>query len=121
MENLASEHNQLKLMADKINLIKEQIKEKISSLPENSKLTKVGNKGFSINFTDLSSDLNLSPSYYNFKYQYEKINEFIESISPFAIESRLNRAINERSVMVKNCKIRLHPEVIEYVKELLDK
>ena len=75
--------------------------------------------GFTIKYSDLSS-LNLTPAFYDFRYQYEKINDMIESISPFAIISRLQKAIEDKYIKIKDLQVKLHPEVIKNIQGLLN-
>lgn len=116
---MKTEQNELNLLADKINLIKNQIKESISSLPDNNKINRISKQGFTINYHSLF-ETNLSPSFYDFKYQYEKINEFIEIISPFDIIDKLQKAVVDKHIRIKNLQVKLHPEVIKNIQGLLD-
>lgn len=118
--SILKSHNELKALADKINSIKEYIKEQISSLPNNSKMTKVGDNAFTIKSSDLVNTI-LTSTFYDYKYQYKKINEFIDTVPPFTIINRLKDVVRDKVVLVKKERIKLHPEVIENLKELLDK
>ena len=119
LDDIVTEQEELIQLADRINGIKNQIKEKINSLPDNSKINRMSGVGFTIKYSDLSS-LNLTPAFYDFRYQYEKINDMIESISPFAIISRLQKAIEDKYIKIKDLQVKLHPEVIKNIQGLLN-
>lgn len=118
METIRTNQQKISEFYSKIGQIREQIKSQITALPDNENVTKLSDNAFIMSSSDLSME-DFSPSFYDFKYQYTKINELLDSISPNSILNRLDRAIKDKFIMVNNHRVKLNPKVREYLKQII--
>lgn len=118
MEKLRDNREKIDELYGKILSIREEIKSQITSLPDNEVITKLSDNAFTMSSANLSAE-DFSPIFYDFKYQYSKINELLDSISPLSIINRLDRAIKDKFIMVNNQRVKLNPKVREYLKQLI--
>ncbi len=85
----------IKQFKEEISILIKQSKENIKNLPDNPKIKRLNSNCFTINKNDL--DDNLSPYYYDFKYQYKMIvdnlnvpnEKFIEKLDKIILEKRV--------------------------------
>ena len=98
----------------KVKDIVAQIAKLIESCPDNTKIERTGNS-FLIRVKDLSKNFNLSPDYYDFKYQYKLISEYLQKNSN---SIAINKILNDKKILVDGSYITLHPEVFENVKKI---
>lgn len=108
----------------KIDELKEKIREKIKSLPENTRIKKISSNICIVKSSDLGACW--SPEYHMFSKQYELILQQLEEKSLEKILSKLRTMINSGHVVAKDQIYNsrkysqpLHPQVIEYLKEIL--
>ena len=99
----------------KVKDIVAQIAKLIESCPDNPKIERTGNS-FLIRVKDLSENFNLSPAYYDFKYQYKLISEYLQKNSN---SIAINKILNHKKILVNGSYITLHPDVCENVKKIL--
>ena len=113
--------------------IKEDINNIIRSLPDNPDIQRLSNSPncFIVQLSTVQADRhhNLSPVYYDFKYQYRKLINKVNQLEILTIDKALNDIISEGQFKVytgqnmhgQKCHetIKLHPEVIKRLKELI--
>lgn len=119
MEQIKEQQNDINNFYNRIVNIKNNIKNQIENLPQNKNIEQLSDTAFIISSSNLNKDCVLSARFYDFKYQYKKIGILLNSISPHSIYNRLQTAINEKSIMVNNERIKLHPDVIKHLETLL--
>ena len=114
-------------------LIKRKLRKKIRSFPNNPNIKRISNSPNC--YTMMSSEIfkdkdhTMSAEYYDFKYQYKRITDTIRKMDITSIETSLERwikngyldystysQINQRFFPNR---MKLHPQVIEYLKTLL--
>jgi hypothetical protein len=103
--------------------IKEGINNLLLSMPDNPDIKRIGNgpRCFSINFSSIRKDagLNLSPYYYDWQYQYEKLILKVNATNITHLVVVIENAIKNKHFVHDNEKVILHPEVIKQLKSLL--
>lgn len=100
--------------------VKRKINSQIRNLPDNPNIKRIGSNCFSISSSELpKNNFNMSPRFYDFKFQYEKIVEKLKLINPFALYNFLNKIIEEKKFRLENETILLNPKVIDYLKSLI--
>jgi len=99
--------------------MKESIMNKILSLPQNKKIKVLSQspRCFVIQRKDLGSS-NLSVEYHDFVCQYEMIAFAINNKKPESLSSFVESIIESGRIEYKMATYNLHPQVIEYIKEL---
>ena len=130
--------NRLKEKLLRVTLLLEDIKmdlqEKILNLPDNPDIQRLkGQTGaFVIMSSVMSADkgMNMSPRYYDFKYQYEFLCEIIDHTDPFNLEQKLNEIVSSGVTKhyydgkewfgTSTSAFRFHPSVISCLKEVLN-
>ena len=101
----------------KVKDIVAQIAKLIESCPDNPNIERIENgNSFLIRVKDLSKNFNLSPDYYDFKYQYKLISEYLQKNSN---SIAINKILNDKKILVNGSYITLHPDVCENVKKIL--
>ena len=114
-------------------LVKRKIRQKIRSLPDNSNINRISNSPncFTMMASEIfkDKDMTFSAEYYDFKYQYKKICQFIRKMDITKIQSNIQKWIDEGYINYREYtyllqrythnRIKLHPQVIKYLKELL--
>lgn len=88
----------------------------LMNIPQNKDITGVSKNSFTINGSSLAS---FAPSYYNFKYQTaELVIVLMRSVEPLR---KLDTVLKDEYFTAFGGRyIRLHPEVITYIKTLYD-
>lgn len=101
-------------IAEKVKKLKAEIATEIRNLPDNPKIHRIGKNTYTINVSDLSEDVKLSPRHYDFKRQYEEIIRLVERTNIKDVESRLDEIIRTGrwETMV------FHPDVIKNLKRI---
>jgi hypothetical protein len=124
--------NAISEMLEKTNQIKSEISKIIMAMPDNPDIKRIkGNENcFIVNFSQLSKDTNLSPCYYDFKYQYRAIIKKIDTCDILTLDKTIEGFINDGYVKLYGGlnmhsqgtfeKIKLHPTVINELKKLLN-
>lgn len=98
------------------------LQDKISELPDNSKIKRIGTTGaFSMNISDVFSTktASLSPDYYDFKHQYKTLVKILEHTEPGNVFNKLDQICKDGEIRIKNSTLRFHPDVISHLKTLL--
>lgn len=118
-------------MQDKINSIMPLVKEAIAirkritdmilGLPDNPDIERIGKStgAFTIQSSKLDKGI-LSPSHYDFKYQY---HYFTAALLRIPIENTIEwieATLKRGSVKVNDKVFKLHPEVIEHIRRAID-
>lgn len=99
--------------------IKDELGRLILDLPDNPEIKRLSSNPncYIINSSVINKDLHhtLSPEYYDFKYQYKKLVEKIDTMNILQFSDNLKKIINDGKFNVgsNNEVIKLHPKVIE--------
>jgi len=115
--------------------IKMQLEEEIKSLPDNQNIERLkGQTGaFIMSSLDVFADegMNMSPRYYDFKYQQEFLCEIIERVNPFELEAELKKIVangttkywydGHRRFGTSTSTFKFHPSVIKSLQEIIRK
>lgn len=111
-----SEIQELTLQAIKL---RKQIADKILSLPDNPRITRLGNNCFTVQSSAfLNGPWNVA--YHDFKQQYKAINKELTKAPIEDTLKVLNRIINTGYVReTSTYRFRLHPDVIQHLNKLL--
>jgi hypothetical protein len=117
MTKLEKDITNISILVEKI---KKQLTEKINSLPDNPRIHRTGQNGYSMSSKDLSADLNMSPLFYDFKRQYGIIATLIEMRPLEDIPNTLKAIITTGRVTYKEQVWRFHPDVITHLKQLAE-
>lgn len=99
--------------------LREDLKQKILSLPDNPAGTQVG-QGMSISSLELFKHDNWTASFHNFKAQYKKICEFIDSLPVEQVIPRLLSILVIGHIDRKDGRFKLHPDVIKSIAAILE-
>lgn len=133
MENVIAE-TKISSFLTRIDEIKKSLKAEIArvqleikNLPENPNITRISKNIFTINSSQLRNE-SWSPFHYDFKQQYEKIAEVIESIPVEQLQDELNNIIKTEKLVITSsfmgvkCSetIVFHPDVLTNIKNLLE-
>ena len=78
--------------------IKATLKGKVLQLPQNPNINVINDNCYTINFSQLKDGLNLSPTRYDFKYQYKAIAKVIESKPIEKLTEHLKTIIKDRGI-----------------------
>ncbi len=109
-------------LRESINLYREQLEtlcNKISALPQNHDIKPLGKGCFMINSKNFSSDLVLSPYYYDFTYQYEQIVLTIKRRNPEQLIAFCTQLVRKKTIVIcTNHRMRLHPTVADTLEKL---
>lgn len=104
-----------------IETICSQLATLINALPDNPKINRISDNAYTISSSDLGTK-NWSPSYNDFKSQYERIAEDVKrSSDPFnqlATIITVGKVKDHRTTPKKF--VTLHPDVIEHLKGIID-
>ena len=103
-------------LQNKLLEIREEIKRQISSLPDNPKIKRLGERCFTISSKDLGDVW--SPEYHDFKHQYETIIGQLDKMGTAAGVNFLRRALKKGSFWI-GYTYKLNPQVIEHLKSIL--
>jgi len=111
-------------MTNEINRLKQEINDLILNLPDNPKITRLNHSCFTINSSDLSKDLVLSPLYYDFKNQYQKIVDIINETEIHEVVKQLEKLLTPNQsgsywIKYKGIRYRFNPKVIENIKSII--
>ncbi len=97
--------------------LKDEINQRISSLPNNPRITPLGSKGFVMSFANLGNSW--SPEYYNFNTQYQMLADLVgRAESPLSALRRIRSALNDRRVTVGKKSMALHPDVVRNARSI---
>jgi hypothetical protein len=119
MKELKKEMN---ILHERAKAIKKALQDKISELSDNPNINRIGNSGaFSMNMSEVfkTPSMNMSPDYYDFKYQYETLVKILEHIEPINVFNKLEQICNRKQVKLHNKIIKFNPDVISHIKTLL--
>jgi len=103
-----------------------KLQQVILNLHDNPKIKRIAVSGdalseassaFTMNMSDLSRGLELSPDFYDFKYQYKMLVQKLEKSDDFV--ATIENAIKEKEFKIQHKKILLHPDVIKELQKLL--
>ena len=119
--SLSQTIKEYKALAEKI---KAELIAEIDAIPQNKNITPLGNKCFSVSFSEvLNNNGILSPDYYDFEVQKEFLIEVLESDKrSFEKKIEILKEIAEKGKILSQGQhtIRFHPDVIAKIKTLLD-
>ena len=119
--SLSQTIKEYKALAEKI---KTELANEIDAIPQNKNITPLGNKCFSVSFSEiLNNNGILSPDYYDFDAQKEFLIEVLESDKrSFEKKIEILKEIAEKGKILSQGQhtIRFHPDVIVKIKTLLD-
>lgn len=96
--------------------------DKVSLLPDNSDITRLGSGCFSVSLGAIKKnpDLVLDPCYYDFEYQKNVILGILDSGASFELQLKALREIAESGKRTVNGhNIRFHPDVSGKIREIL--
>ncbi len=119
MKELKKEMNSLH---ERAKAIVKALQDKISELPDNPNINRIGNSGaFSMNMSEIfkTPSMNMSPDYYDFKYQYETLVKILGDTEPVKAFNKLEQICKDKGVKLQNKIIKFHPDVISQIKTLL--
>ena len=100
--------------------IKQELTDIILTLPDNPKINRISDRCFTISSADLSSDLCLTPEYYDFKRQYKLIVQIIQKNNVERAQTLMKDIIRKGSIhYLSGVYHRFHPDVVERLKVLM--
>ncbi len=121
MAEIMAIYTTVKEISDKIDRLKKDISKLILSLPDNPRINRLGSNCFTMSSKHLGEAW--SPFYHDFKSQYQKIVEIIESSRPETIVSTLEKIIKPSKFghwyKQGGNRYRFHPEVIKNLQTIL--
>ena len=113
----------IKELSTKAANIRREIQQAILDLPDNRNTKKLNLRCFTMKMSDITPDLCLSPITYDFRHQYEKLCEIIDSTSVEQIYDVLNKILipNSNGVCwIAKERTRLHPKVVANVRKMME-
>ena len=113
----------IKELSTKAANIRYQIKQTILNLPDNRNTKKLSLRCFTMKMSDITPDLCLSPITYDFRHQYEKLCEIIDSTPVEQIYDVLNKILTPNSndvCWIAKERIRLHPKVVANIRKIME-
>jgi len=122
--NAVREHHTMNVISNinfiqsKFDQLKEELKTSILALPDNPKIQRFGANSFTMSSSDMGNIL--SPSYHDFKCQYQAICDLIDYADVVNLIARLDAALTKGTLKRGNETIKLHPDVVKNVKKILD-
>lgn len=113
--------NSITDIEQRIEVIKNDLRNKIQSLPDNSKISRLKSGAFTISSKDIfaSKGTVLSPSYYDFKLQYKYLSEVIDNTNINNLFTTLDFIIVSGTHKIGSNTMKFNPEVIAYLKEII--
>lgn len=119
--SLSQSIKEYKALAEKI---KAELIAEIDAIPQNQNITPLGNKCFSVSFSEINKNNGIiSPDYYDFEKQKEFLIEILESDKrSFEKKIEVLKEVAEKGKILSQGQhtIRFHPDVIAKIKTLLD-
>lgn len=101
--------------------LKEGLAASIRDLPDNPKITRLSDRCFTMNMSDLSSDLCLTPEYYDFIRQYELIIQIIDERSVDRAYELMTEIIHKGSIHYPSDTYhRFHPDVVAGLRKIME-
>lgn len=109
-------------MSKKMAKLRRQIIDQILRLPDNENIERLEDGGncFQINSSTLGTESNWSPHFHDFKAQYRLIAGVIADSPIEDIIFKLETMIDKRIVATGGATYRLHPQVAENLKALME-
>jgi len=108
-----------KSMTADVKTLKRELIKTIKALPQNPRITPLGDSCFSIKASDFGTEC-WSASYHDFTPQYRAISQLVEQSRLEDVIPRLEAALKKGTIPGnRQSRIRLHPEVIENVRGIL--
>lgn len=109
--------SELAELTKKAGVIKMLLQRKIKSLPDNPNIERLGGGAFSMNISEVfkNKQTSLSPEFYDFKSQYNKISNELDKTDSLKVFEKFEKIINEGKVGSTI----LHPEVEQHLKQIL--
>jgi len=111
----------IKEINEKVEQFKIEISNKVGEIPDNPKIKRLSKNAFVISSKNLSSDICLSPEYYDSLYQAKVIQKMIEKSDNLqTIYNHLEYIVEKgRTRYLPYNYMRFNDEVREFVKQLL--
>lgn len=113
----------IEMLKDQELKIKADLNNLILSMPDNPDIQRISEhpRVFTVMFSDVvkTGHMNLSPYFYDWKYQYQKLVEKINATDTVQIVSVLEGMISKGSFTLEGDKIQLHPTIIKQLKSIL--
>ena len=122
MGKLAELQKETKKYNLKVESILFGIEKSLNNMPENPAITKLNESGscYTINSSELFKHDNWSAKFHNFRHQYEMIFDKLNScINVERKIKELKNIIGTGKITIQGSTERLHPKVIENLKEIL--
>lgn len=118
---MSSIKTSIKELVEKIESVKVELKNKIESLPDNTRINRLGAGSFTISSKDIfaSEGIVLTPSYYDFKLQYKYLSEVIDKTNINNLFTTLDFIIVSKTHKSGSNTMKFNPEVIGYLKEII--
>jgi len=112
---------QLQDLNDSILKVKNDLKEKIESLPINPNAKQLPGGALVISSAAIFGDknMNMSPQHYDYKNQYKRLSSVIDSTAPNQVFDRLKKIMDDGFIQEKGYKFTFHPDVIKAVREVI--
>lgn len=115
---------EIKTLSDKARSIRIELRKAVLSLPDNTEIQRIDEKCYTINSSIIMKSKNkvLSPSYYDFKYQYRELLKALELVDVSKYIDVLTNCIDTGHIRHGEPKnwVVLHPEVIKQIKQIIN-
>lgn len=121
-DNIAKTMDNIIEMSKKMAKIRRKIVDAILKLPDNPDIERLGDGGncFQINSSVLGTENNWSPHYHDFRAQYRLICGVISDTPIEDIPFKLKTMVDKKIVATGGATYRLHPQVAENLKTLME-
>ena len=107
----------------KISKIRSELQAIINELPDNPRINRMSSRSFTISSSALRDGnqfLRLDPFFHDFKAQYQKVCDIIETCHPENITSVLQEIVKDQSYRTRGVTYHFHIDVIDNLKKRLD-
>src|SRR5512141_733099 len=95
-------------LEEKVTAIRNALYDKITHLPDNPRINRLGRNVFTMNASDLQNGGSLSPEYYDFARVYGKLADWITGLDINRVIPQLQQAVDKGVFKFQGEKIRLH-------------
>ncbi len=120
MKKILEITNQIKLQVD---ALKNSLKLKINSLPDNPNIQRLGGGCFTMNFSEIAKAPvhRMSPEFYDFKEQHKTLCDIIDNTEVTTLPEKLKSIIDTGKYRLKTrtTEYHFHPSVLKALSETL--